>query len=214
MTSWNDRLKQVMQEKGVLAADLVRATGLSPAGIKKWLDGATLAPRYDDVIKTCRILNVSPEWLMDGVGAAAIKNSIKLDLIDIKGSCGTGIENFEEIPQIRQLLVSPEWFSRHFSYFKPGNIKIISSLGDSMSPDIEDGDAVFLDTSDTSLIRDGIYAVLIDSELFIKRVQRAPGKLIFISSNPVYTPFEVHSGDGRNVRFLGRVVKSMRLLEL
>nr|DAK90268.1 MAG TPA: repressor protein C2 [Caudoviricetes sp.] len=27
MTSWNDRLKQVMQEKGVLAADLVRATG-------------------------------------------------------------------------------------------------------------------------------------------------------------------------------------------
>lgn len=116
---------------------------------------------------------------MDGVGVAAIKNSIKLDLIDIKGSCGTGIENFEEIPQIRQLLVSPEWFSRHFSYFKPGNIKIISSLGDSMSPDIEDGDAVFLDTSDTSLIRDGIYAVLIDSELIYKASATGSGETYF-----------------------------------
>ena len=217
MESWNDRLRLAMSQKNVSAADLTRATGISAAGIKKWVDGVTAEPKYKDIANACNALGVSPLWLMDGRADHApvdATQSVSIDLIDLVGSCGYGTINFEQVPQIKKLLVSKEWFNHHFPYFKPGNVKVITALGDSMTPDINDGDAVFIDVSDKSYIRDGVYAVLIDSELYIKRVQKTPRKLTFISTNPAYSPFEIRDGDPETVRFIGRVIKGMCIKDI
>lgn len=220
MTTWNDRLKEAMRKDNITASDLVRATGISAAGIKKWIDGITLAPKYTDVISACKALNVSPEWLMDGVIATDTisatvedQNAISLDMVDVKASCGTGVANWNDVPCVRRIQVSKAWFEYHFPYAHQENIKVITALGDSMEPLVKDGDAVFIDIKDAEFIREGVYAVIVDGELFIKRIQRLPGKCLrFKSENPSYDPFDIAADSNIEVRIIGRVIKAMKIV--
>lgn len=220
MTTWNERLRAAMNENDVSASDLVRATGISAAGIKKWVDGVTIAPKYEDVIRACKALKVTPEWLMDGIASTAVvsssepdDNAISLDMVDVKASCGVGVANWEELPCVKRIQVSRAWFDYHFPYAHQENIKVITALGDSMEPVVKDGDAVFIDIKDNDFVREGIYAVLVDGELFIKRIQRLPGKCLrFKSENPSYDPFDVAADSNIEVRIIGRVIKAMKIV--
>lgn len=216
MSTWNDRLNEAMNRKGITASDLGRITGISPAGIKKWVDGVTLKPKYDDVIAACKTLDIAPEWLMDGIQSPSImykdnESCAIIEAVDVKGSCGYGVTNFEDCPTVKRMQVSRTWFAYHFPHLKDGNIKIITACGDSMSPLIHDNDAVFIDVSDQYL-REGVYVLLVDGELFIKRVQRMPSKVIRLKSeNPAYDPMDIYPDSGTEIRIIGRVVKIMQV---
>lgn len=217
MTTWNERLRVAMQKRGVRGSELARAAGLTDAGIKKWIDGNVAEPKFTDVCRVCQALKILPKWLMFGEGAMSPQDAdpetVSIDLVDVKGSCGNGVMSFEDFPHIKHLLVSTDWFKRHFSFYDPKNIKIITAVGDSMSPEIEDGDAVFIDRSDFGIVRDGVYAVVIGDTLFVKRIQRLPDRLLFISTNKAYQTFEVLKGSDERVQVLGRVIKSLKFNE-
>jgi transcriptional regulator len=54
--------------------------------------------------------------------------------------------------------------------------------------------------------RDGLYVIRIDNHLFVKQIQKLPGKLLVKSANPVYEPFEIDlTDDNQNVAIIGRV---------
>jgi len=54
--------------------------------------------------------------------------------------------------------------------------------------------------------RDGLYVIRIDNDLFVKQIQKLPGKLLVKSSNPAYEPFEIDlNDDSQNVAIIGRV---------
>ena len=218
METWNERLKQALTENQITASNLAHITGLSPAAIKKWIDGLTAEPKYTDVVKTCDALGISPAWLMEGKVTALANplspHAIALEKIDIKASCGVGTMNFEDFPEISKVFVNDLWFNKNFSFYKPDQIKIITAQGDSMSPDIEDGDAVFVDVRDNINIRDGIYAFCVEDEFYIKRAQRLPGIIRFLSTNDKYHHFDVPLKGGKEARFLGRVIKALVLKDL
>ncbi len=76
-----------------------------------------------------------------------------------------------------------------------------------MSPTLEDGDFVILDTSVNSVYTDSIFAFIFSDELFIKRIQRVGKSLNIISDNHLYqtytlSPPDIESG----FKILGRVV--------
>lgn len=58
------RLRQVMKEKGISQADLVRLTGISRSGISQYLSGKNI-PRQEKLNAIAYALNVSPEWLVE-----------------------------------------------------------------------------------------------------------------------------------------------------
>lgn len=219
MSTWNERLVQAMERQGVSLSDLGMATKISPAGIKKWVDGVTLRPKYDDVVAACRTLKITPEWLMEGRSGPSAQCEVDedcavIEAVDVKGSCGFGLENFETSPTVRQMQVSRAWFAYHFPHLKDGNIKIITACGDSMSPLIHDKDAIFIDVSDQYL-REGVYVLLVDGELFIKRVQRMPSKVLRLKSeNPAYDPMDIYPDSGTEIKIIGRVVKIMQVLPI
>lgn len=214
MTTWNERLRVAMQHRGIKATELARATGMADAGIKEWVDGNVVEPKFRDVCEACRVLKINPQWLMFGDGAMSPTDTdletVSIDLVDIKGSCGDGLVSFDQMPHIKHLLVSVDWFKRQFAFYDPKNSKIITAYGDSMSPDIEDGDAVFIDKSDLGIIRDGVYAVIINGDLYIKRVQRLPDSLLFISTNKAYKDFEIKKESASSIKVIGRVIKSLK----
>lgn len=217
MTTWNERLRVAMQHRSIKATELARATGMTDAGMKKWIDGNVVEPKFTDVCKACRVLRIHPQWLMFGEGAMsptdADPETVSIDLVDLKGSCGDGVVSFESLPHIKHILVSVDWFKRQFAFYNPRDIKIITATGDSMSPEIEDGDAVFIDQSDTGIIREGVYAVVINDDLYIKRVQRLPDALLFISTNKKYKEFEIKKSEGASVHVIGRVIKNLKFID-
>lgn len=89
----------------------------------------------------------------------------------------------------------------------PANAKIVQVQGDSMSPWVDDGWVVMLDTSPSQRIIDGQpYAIAWDGEYYLKRVTRIPGGALQLTSdNPAYAPVIIPATEAPNVQLLGRV---------
>ncbi|WP_300158780.1 S24 family peptidase, partial [Solidesulfovibrio sp.] len=89
---------------------------------------------------------------------------------------------------------------------------LMDVAGDSMEPVLMDSDTVLIDESQDQIISGGLFAVGIEHEVFVKYLDRIPGKLILRSKNPTYSPIEVDmNGDlASSVRIIGRVVWSCR----
>lgn len=89
---------------------------------------------------------------------------------------------------------------------------LMDVTGDSMEPDICNGDTVLIDESQREIITGGLFAVGIENEVFVKYLDRIPGKLILRSKNSEYTPIEVDMDGAVSsaVRIIGRVVWGCR----
>ncbi|WP_084559407.1 LexA family transcriptional regulator [Nitratidesulfovibrio termitidis] len=98
-----------------------------------------------------------------------------------------------------------DWLCRKGS---PAHMVLMDVVGDSMAPDIQDGDMVLIDQGKTDIIPGAIYAVGIDEGVFVKRLSLLPGRLVISSANPAYAPIEVHreSQDMESIRVIGRVL--------
>lgn len=95
----------------------------------------------------------------------------------------------------------------------PDNMSLIKVSGDSMEPTLLSGDLVLVDHSRTTIApQGGIYAIAIDHEIMIKRVQflLPQRKLKIISDNKQYEPMET---DSDQVRINGKVIWYGRDLE-
>ena len=92
------------------------------------------------------------------------------------------------------------------------DLSVIAVKGDSMEPDIWDGDLVLLDQSHTRPSEGDVLAVRYEDDLFIKRLQIRPKQCInLISVNRDYPSIRVETGeDANNFSIIGRVVCSMR----
>lgn len=218
--TWADRLNEALALRGKSPADISKATGITPAGIKKWIDGDVSKPKFDDVFAVCSYLDITTEWLMKGIGSINDKtmpaaNMVSIQQVDFYGSCGVGVMNFEDYPEIKTLQVTPAWFSRNFAFYNPRDVKIFTALGDSMEPEIRDGDAVFIDITDRETLRDGIYLLVVDGEAYIKRIQKLIGKKIaLLSTNKAYKDIEISLDSDIEVRIIGRVIKSLKLVDI
>ena len=92
------------------------------------------------------------------------------------------------------------------------NMSLIKVQGDSMEPTLLDGDLVMVNHGRDSIAsQGGIYAISIDDEIMIKRVQPVfPDRLLVISDNKRYPTQEIAA---ENVRVNGKVIWYARDLE-
>ncbi|WP_053062164.1 LexA family transcriptional regulator [Desulfovibrio sp. TomC] len=94
----------------------------------------------------------------------------------------------------------------------PKKMVLMDVAGDSMEPVLIDRDTVLIDESQSAIISGGLFAVGIEHEVFVKYLDRVPGKLILRSRNERYAPVEVDMNGqlSESVRIIGRVVWSCR----
>lgn len=123
----------------------------------------------------------------------------------ISAGCGlTPDDNVEMRVAFRR-----DWIARKG---RSQNMSLIKVRGDSMEPTLLDGDLVLVDHGRASIAsQGGIYAIAIDDEIMIKRVQPVfPDKLLVISDNKQYPTQEIAT---ENVRVNGKVIWFARDLE-
>jgi len=90
------------------------------------------------------------------------------------------------------------------------NIAALTVEGDSMYPTLERGDMVVCDSCGWS--GEGIYALRMGGDGFVKRLTKAPGKLIIISDNPKYPPRE-EPEESQDYEIIGRVHCAIKNME-
>lgn len=140
---------------------------------------------------------------------------IYLRRLNVQACCGErGVQNYDDESYVDLMGVSRVWFRDNISQVRQNGYEIITASGDSMEPTLKNGDLVVLDRWDTEITkRDGVFCVLIDNDLYLKRVQKVPSCLMFLSDNKLYHPFEIPLNEvNSRVVVLGRMVNSLNLM--
>lgn len=91
---------------------------------------------------------------------------------------------------------------------KPEDLVLMEVTGDSMEPEIRNGDTVLINQGQREVLAGKVYAVGIEDTVVVKQVERLPGKLVLRSTNPAHPQVEINmSGDlASTVRIIGRVI--------
>nr|DAK44703.1 MAG TPA: Repressor protein CI [Caudoviricetes sp.] len=122
---------------------------------------------------------------------------------NIAAAAGHGAPVYGEEPLF--CLAFRRYWIENYVTKQPEKLSVITVKGDSMEGVLNHGDSILINHAETDP-RDGLYVLRIGNDLFVKRVQRIPGKLLITSANPSYAPFEIdlsHTDD--DIAVIGRV---------
>lgn len=172
------------------------------------------------LLKLCRGRGLNPNWLETGQGDTYIRPAV---VCEVRGGYGArSPEGYDFVPMVEAgfaahgggLETQPrvlalyafrrEWLLRKG---RVESMRLVRVTGESMEPTLEDNDMVLVDLSRTDILVGRIYAVRMDNEIVVKRLEKKPGKLVLVSDNrALYEPLEIDLGEYVNVEVLGRVV--------
>ena len=137
--------------------------------------------------------------------------------IDAKAGAGNGTVGEHEVVTLRRgeafvghkvvsEWVFPSTFLRHELRMQPGEIMVLEVVGDSMSPSLESGDRVLVDTTYAKPTPDGIYVIEEGDGPMVKRLQLVrrsdPPQIRIISDNKHHEPYTLRLDE---IRIIGRV---------
>lgn len=207
--------------------------GLSTSTIDGYRRGIKM-PKFETLAFIQDRYRISLDWIVDGLAnqftddrriepfTGAARQSAESDSGDNSGVLPPG--EFVFIPQMAGTIsngeLAPDGMTEMRIAFRrdwiarkglPQNMSIIKVQGDSMEPTLLSGDLVLVDHSKDATTRGGLFAITIDQEILIKRIQPLMGsKLLVISDNEKYTALEI---DAENILINGKVVWFARELE-
>jgi phage repressor protein C with HTH and peptisase S24 domain len=200
------RLDHVLRQFSSVA-ELARTIGVSDNAIYKWLSGRG-QPSVANLVALAKVTKVSLEWLATGHESRDLKHPPHRtgEREDFAyppryDANARGALRSEQV--VDYLAFRTEWVRARFNT-DPRNLLLIETIGDSMSPTLDDGDLLLVDLSEPRFRHDGVYVLRRENLLEVKRLQRRPdGSLNVICDNPAYSPAIIASD---TVHVIGRVV--------
>ncbi|ELI6443085.1 helix-turn-helix domain-containing protein [Aeromonas salmonicida subsp. salmonicida] len=163
MSSFNERLQQLMNEKGLKPADLARKTGLSKPTLSAIIRGTTTDPRISSVLGISRVLGCDPVWLFVGKNSAEYASSAEISKVPIWELKDMVSHPSDAIPLIDT--------GRHLVVEDGGHLCAVVAANDDLAGSgIHSGDFIVIDmspeqrkleTGDIALVRHGDKALLL-----------------------------------------------------
>lgn len=149
----------------------------------------------------------SLEEILNDPGKSTQRKTTTLTLTSLKPSAGSGMTTENEV--ITRLDLPIDWMRRQYPHISNlTNLALCTAKGSSMEPTIRDSDTLIADTTYRSFDTDDVYVFTVDSELYIKRIQRIPGKGVMVVSDnkDLYQPFNLNKEDLKDVTVHARIV--------
>lgn len=160
-------------------------------------------------LRIASLFGLNPGWIETGKGPvyqAGREDTFFVPVVSARACAGAGsLEVKEEVTG--EVPFSAAWIRRKGA---PENMVIMEVTGDSMSPELEEGDSVLVDLGQTGLSSHALYVVGLEDTLQVKRVESAPGLVILMSANRRYAPVTLQGDEIQQLRILGRVLWSSR----
>ncbi len=130
-----------------------------------------------------------------------------IPLYDVRAAAGHGAF-VEDRPPSEHRAFSRAWLAREVGLLPLTRLKLITVAGDSMEPDLHDGEEVMIDTGDVEVMREGIYVFRLEGHVFVKRLALWGDQLVVTSRNSDdYPPREISAlQENSTFSLIGRVV--------
>lgn len=187
MISAGLNIKKIRKKKHWTQEYLAEKLGCSAVQVGKWEKASDnieirTVKRIADVLKV-PLSFITGEQLID-LDKASDYEYVFIPQVAGRISAGGGLEPDNTIEL--KMAFRKDWVERKGN---PNDMSIIRVLGDSMEPTLQSGDLVLINHSRNYIDpQGGIYALAIDGQIMLKRVQLVPSKghARIISDNPQY----------------------------
>ena len=209
---FSERLRYYLNKFEISQKELAKRLGVGTTSVYNWCNGIK-TPRMDKVDSMCEIFHCQRSDLMTEQPTTFVSDApteyhrIKMVKIPLLGTVAAGVP-ISAIEDIQGYVEIPERWTHSGEYFA------LTIKGDSMFPDIHDGDIVIVKSQPVADNNDIVIASVNGDEATCKRLKRYETELCLVSNNPEYetmrfTPQEV---DTLPVTILGKVVELRRKL--
>jgi phage repressor protein C with HTH and peptisase S24 domain len=160
------------------------------------------------ITELSRLFNVNPDWLEKGTGSKVLSQNIYheifLQVPKIKARLSAGGGSFETEPDIKEYYsFRKDWLSKKG---KARDMVLMDIFGNSMEPELKEGDTVLIDQSQKAVLAGAIYAVGFDDTIVVKRLEKRPKELVLLSENERYPMMRFRDEEMDNVRIIGKVI--------
>jgi phage repressor protein C with HTH and peptisase S24 domain len=195
---------------------LARATGVSPSAFRKWLRGDA-EPSRERLVSLAQAARVSVGWLAGGEGppprfAGGGPGASGPDPRDYvllprrPEGAAAGAESPPPVGGSEFMALRHDWIRSEFG-IEPEQLLMETAVGESMLPNIQDGDLLLVDGKENRFRSFGVYVLEIAGERLVKRVQpKLDGSLTLISDNAAYEPEHIAPAQAGQIRVIGRVL--------
>lgn len=201
---FSERLRYYLNKYEMTQLELSKRLGVGTTSVYNWCNGIK-TPRMDKVDAMCKIFNCKRSDLMEDKSVQSDPSYRKGVPIPVYGRVAAGIplEMIEDI-------IDTEEISEDLAH--TGKFFGLRIKGDSMTPDICDGDTVIVRQQDDAETGDIVIATINGDEATCKRLRKYKDGIELISINPSYDTFEFNNDEilQKPVKIIGKVVESRR----
>lgn len=216
-----DRIKELRRQRRLTQDDICDKVGCSRQAMSRWENNRQI-PGTDALAKLASALGVSTDYLMgretdtkkealsaeSNISGQRLNkdNVILVPVISPILKCSAGNGNGYDDSGVAWDVVSkyPLFDGTLSALYSSKSLSAMYAEGDSMEPQIHDGDLIVF-VHDETWIPGNIAIVRLDGKLFVKGILRSKNGYILRSQNRDYADIEVSEDDDFSV--VGRVVK-------
>ena len=188
-------------------AGLANYLGISRAAITQAKKNDSIPRKW--IFELSQAFGLNPVWLEKGSGPQTLNhidnlNNLFQKVRKVRARLSAGGGSFEVEPEIEGFYsFRSDWLSEKG---KPENMVLMDIFGNSMEPELKDGDTVLIDMAQKAILAGAIYAVGLDDTIMVKRLEKRPDKLVLFSDNKDYPPIYFKGEEINNVHIIGKVI--------
>lgn len=230
--SIGSRIKEARRAVKLTQKELAKKVGMAQASLSELETGESQSTTM--IASFAAVLGVSALWLETGKGPmvegvdagptvddwlARIPNSKRVVAVDaghpalthikkVKLKVQAGITGFQVEPEHYEgdtTTVPTSWIEKNGLTHE--SLLSILVKGDSMMPNLHDGDTIIVNTRDKALLSGAVYVVNYEGEAVVKRMIRDAGQWWLASDNPDQVRYHRQLCKGAECIVIGRVVR-------
>lgn len=207
-TKFESFLQRVFEATGITSqTELASALNINRSAITQARKKDSIPDKW--ILQLYRSFGLNPDWVETGSGQKFHKHSDSNDSIfnnipKVRARLSAGGGSFEVGSKIEGYYAfRKDWLRTKGAINK---MVLMDIFGNSMEPEMKDGDTILIDESQKDILAGAIYAVGVDDTIMAKRVEKHPNKLVLLSDNKDYSPIYLQGGEINSVRIIGKVI--------
>jgi len=208
ITKFEIFLKRIQEVTGISSQiELASTLRINRSAITQAKKKDAIPDRW--IMQLIRLYDLNPDWIERGTGRPFLAKTgssesgfVKIPKVRARLSAGGG--SFEVGSQIEGYYsFRSDWLTKKG---EARNMVLMDIFGNSMEPELKDGDTVLIDGSQNDILSGAVYAVGIEDTILVKRLEKHPSKLVLLSDNKNNSPIYLQNEDVENARIIGKVI--------